>query len=303
MSIRVSKESDVPVRQQLVAQIEFLIATGRLGPGDALPSVRGLARQLRIHYNTISQSYQDLAHKDLVVARRGGRMIVRIPERPLIPPATRDIDDLLNEVMRTARVHGYTLQQLGDRVRERMLEERPDHGLVVSHDAGMRRLLQLELREALGCAVHACSPDELAVNPGLAVGAVVVGPPGVLPRVSQSLPKHRPPMSIIYSSADEHLEMVRGLREPSVVAVVSVSLNFIEVARGLLGPVVASRHSLVECVLNDDAVLRIPPADILFCDALSYGLVRGETGSRKHVLYRLVSPASIERIASVLAAP
>lgn len=303
MSIRVSKESDVPVREQVAAQVEFLIATGTLRPGDALPSVRSLARQLRIHYNTVSQAYQDVAHKDLVTARRGGRMIVRTPDRPLIPPATPDLDDLINGVVRTALQHGYTLQQLRDRVRDRMLEERPDHGLVLSFDAGMRQLLQLELRQALGRDVHACSPDELAANPGLAIGAVVVGPPGVLPRVSQILPKSRPPVAIVYSSAGEHLDMVRGLRQPSVVAVVSVSLGFIEVARGVLGPVVAARHSLVECFLNDGVPERIPAADILFCDTMSYDLVRGQARLSTVALYRLVSPECVDRIASVIAAP
>ena len=47
MDIRISKESDIPLRQQIAAQIEYQIAVGKLKPGDPLPSVRALACQLR----------------------------------------------------------------------------------------------------------------------------------------------------------------------------------------------------------------------------------------------------------------
>jgi len=42
VKIRISKESDVPLRRQIATQIEFLIATGKLNPGEVLPSVRAL---------------------------------------------------------------------------------------------------------------------------------------------------------------------------------------------------------------------------------------------------------------------
>ena len=60
MDIRISKVSEVSLRLQIGRQIAFLIATGKLKPGEALPSVRGLADRLKIHHNTVSQAYQDL---------------------------------------------------------------------------------------------------------------------------------------------------------------------------------------------------------------------------------------------------
>ncbi len=52
--IRIARESDVTIHDQLVAEITFLIATGEWKPGEALPSVRDLARRLKIHHNTVS---------------------------------------------------------------------------------------------------------------------------------------------------------------------------------------------------------------------------------------------------------
>ena len=66
MEIRIDKKSEISVRQQLAEQIIFSIATEKLKAGQALPSVRELARRLKIHDNTVSRAYQGLA-------RRGSR--------------------------------------------------------------------------------------------------------------------------------------------------------------------------------------------------------------------------------------
>ena len=86
MDIRISKESDIPLRQQIAAQIEYQIAVGKLKPGDPLPSVRALARLLSIHHNTVSQAYQDLTFLQLLSRKRGSRLVVQTPEgRPINP--------------------------------------------------------------------------------------------------------------------------------------------------------------------------------------------------------------------------
>ena len=82
--------------------------------------------------------------------------------------------------------HGYSIQELSQRVSERLAEEPPDHVLVLSIDPGMRLLLQAEVESAVNCPVKACSPGELVADPGLALGALVVSPPGVLPTIALS---------------------------------------------------------------------------------------------------------------------
>ena len=49
MDIRIDNSSEVPIRHQLAEQIVFLIATNRLAAGETLPSVREMARRLKIH--------------------------------------------------------------------------------------------------------------------------------------------------------------------------------------------------------------------------------------------------------------
>ncbi len=300
MDMHVSKDSDVPLRQQVAAQLEFLIATRRLKPGDALPSVRSLARQLGVHHNTVSQAYQDLVQKRFLIRRRGSRMVVRDPETPLHPTPASDVDHLISGMVRTARQHGYTLQQLYQCIRERMLEEPPDRILALSTDSGMRVLFQMELSEHLACPVEACSPYQLIANPSLAIGALIVSNPGPLPEVLPNLPKNQTAIPIIYSGAKEHLEIVRRLQRPSLIAVVSISEYFLGIARGVLGPVVGQRHSLLERLLTGDTPDLQDAADIVFCDSIAYRLVRTRAKAKSAVLYRLIAPECLNQISSAM---
>ena len=130
MDIRIDKRSEVSVRQQLAEQIIFLIATEKVKPGEALPSVRELARHLKIHHNTVSEAYKDLARRTWVVRRKGSRVVVRSAGGRAELTNGHDVDDLINTTIRVARDRGYSLQALRERVRTRLLAEPPDHVLV-----------------------------------------------------------------------------------------------------------------------------------------------------------------------------
>ena len=54
LGLWVSRNSTVSIREQLTAQLVLGIVSGRLAPGERLPSLRALARRLRIHANTMS---------------------------------------------------------------------------------------------------------------------------------------------------------------------------------------------------------------------------------------------------------
>ena len=158
LEIRINRASDVTIHEQLTGELTFLIATGQLKPGKVLPSVRDLARRLKIHHNTVSQVYRELEAHNLLLRRRGSPMVVRSPGEVAPPTPVKDLDDLINATVRAAQESGYSLQQLRAKVRERLMAEPPDHLLVISSDRGIRHLLRQELREALPFAVETCSP-------------------------------------------------------------------------------------------------------------------------------------------------
>ena len=299
MDIRISKESPVPLRQQIAAQIEYQVAVGKLKPGDSLPSVRALARQLKIHHNTVSQAYQDVTALLLLSRKHGSRMVVRTPEERAMA-SHLDLDDLINQTIRVARRHGYTIQELSQRVRERLSEEPLDHILLLSMDPGMGQMLQAEVENTVKCPVRVCSPEELLASPELALGALVVSPPGVLPMIAEVLPKDRPPITVIYSSAEAHFDVVRKLKDPSVVAIVSVSETFLKVACGLLGPLMGTRHTLIDCLLDHQKTRQIPSADLLFCDAITFPRLRAHSRTKNVIPYNLISPECLDQIAAAM---
>ncbi len=297
MEIHISKESDVSVRQQLAEQIVFLIASDKLKPGQALPSVRELARHLKIHHNTVSHAYQDLVRRTWLMRRRGTRVVVRAHADILRQGAAEGLDELISMTIQVARERGYSLQALRERVRARLLAEPPDHILVVDQESGLRRLLQHEISDALHWPVENCAREDLEANPGLVIGALVVVPQYAFEDVKPFVPSARITVPVGFNSADQHVERIRKLSQPSVIAVVSVSAGFLKTAISLLAAAVGRKHSLCQVQLPQESLELLRGADIVFCDSIAIRQVK----SPKAVHYNLVGRSSLEYLASAIA--
>ncbi len=72
----IKTNSDVPIYRQLVEQVRRMAASGRVKPGDRLPSVRQLAENLAINPMTISKAYSLLEQSGLLERRRGVGMVL-----------------------------------------------------------------------------------------------------------------------------------------------------------------------------------------------------------------------------------
>ena len=88
MRFRVTTSSDVPPSRQLVEQVLDAVAAGRLGPGEALPSVRALAAEALVNPNTVGKAVRDLEALGVVVGRNGLGVFVT-EEGPAIARARR----------------------------------------------------------------------------------------------------------------------------------------------------------------------------------------------------------------------
>ncbi len=71
MRMLVNFKSGVPVYLQIVQQVKVAAAGGTLRPGDALPSVRSLAEELRINRNTAARAYAELESEGVIETRQG----------------------------------------------------------------------------------------------------------------------------------------------------------------------------------------------------------------------------------------
>jgi len=252
MQIHIEKRSEVPARDQLRQQIIFLIGTGQLSIGMELPSVRQLARQLKVHHNTISHAYSQLTRDGWLVKKRGSRLVVGQTVKSRMEDFA-DLDDLIDRAIRLARSHGYSLQQLTTRVRARLLAEPSDHLLVVAPEKDLAELIRAEIAEAVGHQPDACSTSMLQQNPSIAIGAILITPNYFAARVRPAVPADRTVVPISYSPADAYIAAIRNLSQPSIIGVVSVSALFLETANGLLAPAIGRRHSFREFLLQKPA--------------------------------------------------
>lgn len=70
MLIQIAPGDGVPIYAQIVNQVRYLVASGRLAPGEELPPIRTLAERLLINPNTVARAYRELELAGVVTKRR-----------------------------------------------------------------------------------------------------------------------------------------------------------------------------------------------------------------------------------------
>jgi DNA-binding transcriptional regulator YhcF (GntR family) len=141
-----SRNTAVPIYEQLKSQIILGILSQRLKPGQKLPSVRELARRLKIHPNTVSAGYGTLADEGWVEQRRGSGVFVR-PQRSSVSPM--DADAFARSCFAQGLARGYPPEALRDAF-ARCANVGHERLIVVDPDLELARVLAREIGEATG---------------------------------------------------------------------------------------------------------------------------------------------------------
>lgn len=102
MDIHISPNDGVPIYLQIVNQVKYLVAAGRLASGVELPAIRVLAERLMVNPNTVARAYRELEHAGVVTKRRTAGTYVSDAGSPLarrerLKILTERIDALLAE--------------------------------------------------------------------------------------------------------------------------------------------------------------------------------------------------------------
>jgi GntR family transcriptional regulator len=173
MRLWLSKNSEVPIREQLTTQIVLGVTSGDLKPGQRLPSTRELARRFRIHANTVSAAYGELERRGWLESRKGSGVYVREFSKERELDAEFELDQLISAFLERARVGGHSLGDVQARVKRWLEFQPPDHFLVIESDDELREILVAEIEEATkfrarGMSVERCTRD------GLPAGALAV---------------------------------------------------------------------------------------------------------------------------------
>ncbi len=113
MDIVISNRSGVPIYEQISRQIKALIASGELAEGDALPSMRLLANELRISVITTKRAYEELERDGYIVSMTGRGSFVAPANKDLIREEhLRKIEGCVDEAVALAKSCGITAPEL-----------------------------------------------------------------------------------------------------------------------------------------------------------------------------------------------
>ena len=128
MNIVVSNLAGVPIYEQIREQIKNAIFSGELTEGTLLPSIRQLAKDLKISVITTMRAYSDLEQEGFVVNAQGKGCYVR-PQNPelLREAKLREIEDGLSAAISTARLIKLSKKELND-IWALLLEDIPEGG-------------------------------------------------------------------------------------------------------------------------------------------------------------------------------
>jgi len=173
MKIWLSKSSEVPVQEQLRVQVILGIVSADLTPGERLPSTSQLARQFRLHPNTIRAAYRGLANHGWIEWRQGSGFYVRVFDRGTGIDASFDLDRLISGFYEVARTRGHTLNEIQSRILRWLSSKPPNHVLVIEPESELRKILVAEIKAQLNVNVIGFGMD-VCSQPGALVGAACV---------------------------------------------------------------------------------------------------------------------------------
>jgi GntR family transcriptional regulator len=106
LMLHIDFRSGLPIYTQIVNQVQTQVAGGILKPGDQLPTVRALAEELRVNFNTIARAYRILDEARIISTQQGrGTYITEIPPPKVTEKLRREslqalTERYINEAMR-----------------------------------------------------------------------------------------------------------------------------------------------------------------------------------------------------------
>jgi len=120
MQIHISPNDGVPIYLQIVNQIKYLVAAGRLAPNDEIPPIRALARQLLVNPNTVARAYLELERAGVVSKRHGSGTYVSAAGSPLArKERVKILAERADALLAEARHMGIELDEVVKLLKER----------------------------------------------------------------------------------------------------------------------------------------------------------------------------------------
>ena len=115
MYMKIIQNSSVPIYKQISEQLKSDILAGNIKEGEYLPSIRGLAQDLRISVITTMKAYEELASEGLVTPVQGKGFLVNAQDSELLREQhMRRVEEALTEAIKAAKIAGLSNKELKD---------------------------------------------------------------------------------------------------------------------------------------------------------------------------------------------
>lgn len=115
MNIIISNSSSTPIYEQITKQLKEMILSGELKEGDALPSMRSLAKELRVSLITTKRAYDDLERDGFIESYTGKGSFVKSKSADFLREENlRAIDMHLNSAVNYGKRCGLSIDELKD---------------------------------------------------------------------------------------------------------------------------------------------------------------------------------------------
>ena len=118
MNIILSNTDSAPIYEQITRQLRAKIVSGELAPGAALPSMRLLARELRISVITTKRAYEDLERDGFILTQPGRGSFVAAQNPALLREEhLKKVEDCLQGAVDAARLGGIGYDEVAETLR------------------------------------------------------------------------------------------------------------------------------------------------------------------------------------------
>lgn len=289
MKLWLSKNSEVPVRAQLVAQVTIGIASGDLRAGEKLPSTREVARRFRVHPNTVSSAYRELAAQNLVEFRQGSGVYVG----RTLPAANDDnIDLLIAKFISEADLLGISRADALTRLAAKLRPQPISGFLVLEATAGLREILVAEIEAATGLSAFGISPRELPKRwlEGFQLAAMC----DEADKIASVLPAGSDCIYLKASSASDSLDGQRRPSNEDLIGIASGWDEFLTFARTFLLAAGIDPDIIVTCSTNDkDWKRSLSCASTIICDTLTAKQLSGDSRVR---VFPIIAGSSLDEL-------
>ncbi|MFJ7404917.1 MULTISPECIES: GntR family transcriptional regulator [unclassified Lysinibacillus] len=115
MHIHLSNASEKPIYEQITVQLKEAILANKIQAGDVLPSIRALAKDLKISVMTTKRAYADLERDGFIETVAGkGSFVTERNQDFLREELLRQVEEHLQKAVRTAKTAGLSKEELGD---------------------------------------------------------------------------------------------------------------------------------------------------------------------------------------------